>query len=315
MFTKMMVPLDGSDLAEGILPYVTHFAKGLGIPITLLTVIDQGAFELPKRSSVMASESEMFGALERMVKERLDGVAAALMAQGVNASTTVAHGKPEEQIVRTAQREGCDIIAMSTHGRNMIARGVLGSITNKVMHSSGIPVLTIAPNRAKEHQDNPAQPISGLLAPLDGSELAESSIESIADLALKMRLNVTLVRAVQLGGAYSSYVESSAFVDARIQAEIEDEAQEYLQGVADDLQAQGIEVDCQVVTGTPSIVITQASNERQNDVIVLTTHGRSGFSRFVLGSVAETLIRTSGAPVLVLNSQEALEGLPATQPA
>ena len=197
MFTSVLVPLDGSELAEGILPYVAQIAGGVGARITLITVVDPDMLEIPaalrgessggrvparEREQAHTRRHEESGPfvqqilenVERRAEANLREVAERLREQGANAEGRVVLGTPAEQIARFAEDEGCDLIAMSTHGRNLIARGVLGSVTDKVIHSVGVPVLAITPERARKYHQEPAAQMTSLLAPLDGSELAES---------------------------------------------------------------------------------------------------------------------------------------------
>ncbi len=163
-----MVPLDGTELAEGILPYVSQLSKGLGMELVLLAVVDPDAVEIPDRLApvdssgtigrlesigfpqmVVESESttstlvretgqphatQLFDRAESSARSRLSEVAKRLAADGVQAEAEVAIGNPAEQIVDTARRYDCDLIAMSTHGRNALGRGILGSVTDKVIH-------------------------------------------------------------------------------------------------------------------------------------------------------------------------------------
>ena len=189
---------------------------------------------------------------------------------------------------------------MSTHGRNLIARGVLGSVTDKVIHSVSVPVLTITPERARKYQQDASGAMTTLLAPLDGSELAESVLPYVERLALAMSLRVTLVKALRLDNSSSAYLEGMAYAtNAKIQLEVEQESSEYLGKVAAALRDRGVKVDTKVILGTPASAIADYSHEIDCDVIAMATHGRSGISRWVLGSVTETLVRTSGSPVLV----------------
>ena len=119
-----------------------------------------------------------------------------------------------------------------------------------------------------------------------------------------MRLRVTLVKVLRLDASSSAYLEGMAYpADARIQAEVEGEATEYLGDVASKLSDKGVEVDTSVVLGTPASAIADMAHEHDYDIIAMATHGRSGISRWVLGSVTETLVRTSGNPVLVIPPQ------------
>ena len=222
MFTQVLVPLDGTDLAEGILPYVVRIARGVGARITLLTVVDPDMLEVPatlrgdaSSRGVPSQERQRAGArrheasgpfveqilenVERRAEANLREVAERLREQGVEVDSKIVLGTPAEQISQSAEDEGCDLIAMSTHGRNLIARGVLGSVTDKVIHSVSVPVLTITPERARRYQQDTSAPMTRLLAPLDGSELAEDVLPYVESLALSMSLRVTLVKGAQAG--------------------------------------------------------------------------------------------------------------------
>ena len=324
MFTHVLVPLDGTDLAEGILPYVVRIARGVGARITLLTAVDPDMLEVPSTlrgdassRGVPSQERQRAGArrheasgpfveqilenVERRAEANLREVAERLREQGVEVNSKIVLGTPAEQISQSAADEGCDVIAMSTHGRNLIARGVLGSVTDKVIHSVSVPVLAITPERARRYQQDPGENMTTLLAPLDGSELAEDVLPYVESLALAMSLRVTLVKALRLEGSSTAYLEGMSYpTNAKIQQEVEQEADEYLEEVASGLREKGVRVDTKVILGTPASAIADYSHEIDCDVIAMATHGRSGISRWVLGSVTETLVRTSGNPVLVV---------------
>ena len=207
MFTSVLVPLDGSELAEGILPYVAQIASGVGARITLITVVDPDMLEIPAAlraessgGRVPAQEREqahtrrheesgpfvqqILENVERRAEANLREVAESLREQGASAEGRIVLGTPATQIAKFAEDEECDLIAMSTHGRNLIARGVLGSVTDKVIHSVSVPVLAITPERARRYHHEPAAQMTGLLAPLDGSELAEAVLPYVENLGL-----------------------------------------------------------------------------------------------------------------------------------
>ena len=339
MFTKILVPLDGTDLAEGILPYVSRLAKGMDTPLVLLSVVDPDTIELPERMRNVPSDtgthyvvsgvvgameispaesresheaagthphesgrpviSQIFDNVEATIKANLEKVVKRLAEEGVDATSIVAFGRAPETIAEVANKEGCDLIAMSTHGRNAIGRGILGSVTDKVLHIGHIPVLTITPEKAKKY--NGDGEITKVLIPLDGSETAEVVLDYIEDMAKKMSLEVTIVRVLKLGGALDAYSDGySYFGVPDLEAELEAEATDYVKEVADKLKAKGLKVSWKVMKGAPAICITDMARETPHDLIALATHGRSGLTRWVMGSVAETLVRSSGDPVIVI---------------
>ncbi len=328
MFQRALVPLDGTELAEGILPYVTRLARGLQMPVVLLTVIDPDEVHISRRypeqsgasTSIEAAAargearpssspsprvqpalSQVLESASTHALRRLEQVAQRLAGEGVQARPLVALGHPEEEIVKAAEREGCDLIAMSTHGRNPLARGILGSITDKVVHSAHVPVLTITPERARHYQDSQAK-ISRVLVPLDGSPLAETVLPYVEHLAEKMSLEVELVRVVKLSSTYMVYMDGHPYtgVPTDFEAAAEEEASEYLAEVAQRLAARGLKVNRYVLRGAPAQAILDQAQQLSESIVALTTHGRSGLRRWVLGSVAEALVRASGDPVLVV---------------
>lgn len=343
MFTKILVPLDGSELAEGILPYVIYLAKGMNTPLLLLSVIDPDAVELPERmrsrgeagdAQYIASGglggvearriethdstetahthpherggsfiSQIFENVKVDAEHALHEVVDRLKADGVTATSKVVFGKPAVEIVEVARREGCDLIAMSTHGRNAIGRGILGSVTDKVLHAGHIPILTITPEKARKYAGD--SELTKVLVPLDGSETAETVLPYIEEMATKMALEVTLIRVLKLGGALDVYSDGySYFGVPDLEEELEAEAAEYLKGIAERLTAKGLKVGWEVLKGAPAIAIVDKARDTPHDLIALATHGRSGITRWVMGSVAEALVRSSGDPVLIIPPPE-----------
>jgi nucleotide-binding universal stress UspA family protein len=335
VFTKVLVPLDGSDLAEGILPYVSVLAKGLGFPLVLLSVIDPNTIELPERFRIDGPQdqadylvetagrfrdtrssaerkvqghhlherggpyaSQLYDRVGSDAKRRLEEVTKRLSADDVRVESLVGFGHAAEEIVEVAEREGCDLIAMSTRGRGALARGILGSVTDKVIHSSHVPILAITPEKAEEYWRDGVT-MSKIIVPLDGSPLAESVLPYVEHLARKMSLEVILARAVHVGATYyADGFPGAGAVD--LEKEIRGAATEYLKEVARRLRGKGLTVQWKLLSGHPGTTIVDLAQETPQDVIAVATHGRSGVTRWVLGSVAEALVRSAGDPVLVI---------------
>lgn len=176
----------------------------------------------------------------------------------------------------------------------------MGSVTDRVIHSSRLPTLTITPERAQSYWRQGVT-ISRIMVPLDGSALAETALPYVEQLARELSLEVVLVRVVKIGGIYSAYIEGYPYSGAAdVEAEVEREATEYLKAVAGRLRAKGLEVRWKVHRGSPAAIIVDLARETPQDIIVLASHGRSGLSRWLIGSIAESVIRASGDPVLVI---------------
>jgi nucleotide-binding universal stress UspA family protein len=148
MYKKILVPLDGSKLAECALPYVEALAKGCGTEKVILASVTervQGyrAFEDPSQLLGQQLIPEAFGKKEEQAQRYLGRIAKAMKAKGIKVGTEVLLGDPAEEIVIYAKHPGCDIIVMSSHGRSGLSRWTHGSVADKVFRHSPVPVLMV----------------------------------------------------------------------------------------------------------------------------------------------------------------------------
>jgi nucleotide-binding universal stress UspA family protein len=308
MFRKLLVPLDGSEQAAGVLPYVVRLASGLDVPIVLLTVIDSEASVVPERFRKSEGQNREGGeafdpftlaGIEVAARNMLERVTTQLSNHGVASEYRVVRGVPAIEIIRAANELGCDLIAMSTHGRNIFSRAILGSVTDKVVHTSTVPVLTTT-MAMKEEISLDQVKLGEVVVPLDGSALAETALPYAESLARKMSLEINLVTVIDTGGPYQGLLDDAR--SAELEPEIRANALEYLRKLAGELRAKGLSVRADVTDGNPGVVLTQLLHRPRQRIVVMASHGLSGLSRWWLGSVTETLIRTSVDPVLVIPS-------------
>ena len=284
VFKNALVPLDGSDESRRILPYVTQIAQRLGAKLLLLNVLDPNESGIPQTDfSKYAVDAD--GRARQYLRHHI----ARLAEQGVTARAWISTGEPSEQIVGVAAHQGCDLIAMTTHGRTALGRGILGPTTDRVVHSSPLPVLTISP--VAEGQGR--EPISRVLVPLDGSELAERALPHAELLSRGMSAKVLLVRVVN--AMQIQWLDQLPSAAAEVQ-----EAAEYLDRVAGTLRRAGLEVDAATPVGHVAGSIMDIASENPGTMVVMASHGRSGVLRWAIGSVAESTVRGSGVPVLIL---------------
>lgn len=315
MFTKAMVPLDGTEISEGIIPFVTQLARGLEMGVVLATAVQLDARLITYLNRMAdnlaepvardfpgdrpAASDQLKESISQNVKSRLDELADRMALEGIPTETRVDFGPVSDTLIRMAQDSECDLIAMSTRGRSALASGILGSVAYKIIHESPIPVLVIAPERAKLHWDADYG-INRVIVPLDGSEFAESALPYAASLSRKMDMDVTLVHVMPTDDFIYASGYNVGELLPRAREEIREEARKYLAGVAQGLDQEGREVSLETVHGSPASRITEIARATDHDMIALTTHGRSGISRLLLGSVAEAVIRGSGDPVLIV---------------
>ena len=305
----ILVPLDGSDIAAGILPYASQIAKSCSVPLVLLTVVDPDAMGRPASAYTLQSLArdkgpnyweEIERSLQVSALESLKGEASRLREEGVAVEIQAALGRPAEQILQVSEEEGCGLIAMSTHGRNPISRSILGSVTDKVIHTSKVPVLTVTPERGKSYQEG-STTVTTVVVPLDGSELAEGALPYAEELAQTLSLDILLARAVKTDLPTYSEGEFSVW-EPSLTEDMTQEATTYLAGVAESLSSKGLTVRSEVVQGAPAQALLNLAQKTEQNLIAMTTRGRSGLSRWLMGSVAEALVRSSGDPVLVIPS-------------
>ncbi len=303
----ILVPLDGSEVADGILPYVSQLAEKGNLSLVLLTAIDPDDLDYPSWVLVQPisspGEDREISRDEYEERARNQALAAlrereaSLQGAGIATKTIVSLGKPAEVISRVADEEGCGLIAMSTHGRNAIARGILGSVTDRVIHSASTPVLALTPEKAQEYRSREGASLRTIVVPLDGSELAERALPYAEKLARLMSMRILLTRAVRFELPYHHDFGSQL---PHVTEEVVKDANQYLGRVANRLERRGLRVTTKVMQGTPAQALLQLAHDTPQSLIAITTNARSGLSRWMMGSVAEALVRGAGEPVLVI---------------
>lgn len=286
-YKKIIVPLDGSKLAEQILPYACLFAEAYGMPVELVRVEDpdtRPSFWPPPPSS-----------------DYLQEASARYFPSTLRVDYIEKHGKPAEVIVDLGKADPNYLIAMMTHGLSGMRRWLLGSVASRVVQSAANPVLLI---RSMD-ETAPEVCLKRVFVPLDGSALAERILPHVVPLAKEMKLETDLVRV------YSSPVDAYPVGDAiyldtltRRRDAIRSEAETYLEGKTQQLQAEGLErVSSTVIHGDPAAEIIDLARKTPDNLIAMSTHGRSGVGRWVLGSIAEKIIQHSHDPVLLVRPQ------------
>jgi len=199
--------------------------------------------------------------------------------------------------------EGYDLVLMTTHGRGMAERVIFGSVTDRVTRHGHVPTLLLRGQAGATDTPTPAP--ARIVVPLDGSELAARALPAAADLARILALPRHLVRVVDLDGVRAVIhrlreaqhpAPEIRFDDAR--AEAEREAGASLDTHAAALRDTGLEVDTKVLSGTVSFALIDAA--KPDDLMVMTSHGQGGLKRWLIGSIAEKLIRQAPCPVLMV---------------
>ncbi len=297
MYTRLLIPLDGSQIAEQVLPYGRFLAKALAVPVELLGTVDP----VPLADFAESWErSDLDGLIAQETKHTSEYLeAAARSFAGAQVKCSVEKGTPDEVIIAKAAADERTLIVMATHGRSGIQRWLLGSVADKVLHGTTNHLLLV---RACEQGKTEGDAIlKTAVVPLDGSALAERALSSVEELAKKLQLEVVLMRAYALPPAvsadeYGTYTE-------KLVAQLEAEAGDYLAQKVRELKQKGIR-DVSSVTdlGYGAEEIITLARKTPDNFIAMCTHGRSGFRRWLLGSVTERVVRHSGDPVLIVRA-------------
>lgn len=299
MYEAILVPLDGSKTAEKVLPYARYLAGKFKVPVELLAVVD-----VVEIASHMTSEKVHF--LDTIIEDAvqhsttyLRGVATTIA--GTNVRCSVEKGRAEDTIIEKAATDKTMLITMATHGRSGLNRFLLGSIAEKVLRGTVNPLLLI---RAGDEKSQGEAMLKSIIVPLDGSELAEAVLPIVADMAKKVDLEIELFRTYHVPyNVYSGDEGLYAVNYEELLAGLRDEAAEYLEKKAADLKRLGVaKVQCITKEGLAADEIISLGRKTPDNLIAMSSHGRSGVRRWVLGSVTELVVRHSGDPVLVIRS-------------
>lgn len=286
MFATVLVPLDGSELAEAAVPYAKGIAEKTGAVLHLVRVVP-----------IEASPDEATEAREYL--SRLSGQV------GERVQLSVRYGHPAAEIIDLVQELAEPLIVMTTHGRGGLGRWLYGSVADRVVRGAGVPVLLI---RSGIPAREPGV-LRSIVVPLDGSVLAEAALPAALELARRFSADLHLVRVVETPEVYAllgahGTASVSADLIADVTRQMVESASAYLSEVAERLRGEGIRVESHVLEGLAIEQLLAFEREQQPDLVVMATHGRGGLSRVIFGSVAERILREGNAPVMLIRPPE-----------
>jgi nucleotide-binding universal stress UspA family protein len=304
MIQRIMVPLDGTRFAEAALPYAMYLAKRDGAALQLATVWEASPtlFESGDwMTQVEIWEEEKRAESRRYLTEMARRVGEAL---GRSVSIKYMLGRPEDELARVAAESGIDLIVMATHGAGPVNRVWLGSVADRCVRKGSVPVMLIRPDDAVlETAIAPAEPFRRILVPMDGSTLAERALKKSLLLGSGPRTTeITLLAVVGFPVPVATpeggmVLDSEELLKAQMEA-----AAGHLTRMANHIAAWGCKVSTCVVTSPVTWeAIVNFAKARSYDLIAMATHGRGGAARFLLGSVADKVMRSSPVPTLLFH--------------
>jgi nucleotide-binding universal stress UspA family protein len=291
MYSKILVPLDGSAMSEGVLPYVRFLARAFEIPVELLHVIDPAQFQ-------PYSPPPQGGDYLNKIAATFAGLAPV--------QCTVESGNPPGVIVDLAAVKPDTLIAMATHGYTGARRWLMGSVAERVLDATTNHLLLVRPGEGERGSD--AQ-LKTIVVPLDGSEAAERVLPLVAELARRLKLEVVLLRVVKQ--LYTAPPEAilpvfGTNVPNLKQLWEEDRlaAERYLTDRTEALRARGVVnvVSVALAGGADGAAaeIIDLADQTPHSIVAISTHGASRLGRWVIGSVTRRVVRHAAGPVLVM---------------
>jgi nucleotide-binding universal stress UspA family protein len=254
-----------------------------------------GVFESDKR---LMEEAEAAGAFLNRLERGLKG-------DQIRVRTRVVFGKAAQSIQETAADEGASMIAMTTHGRSGLPRLVLGSVADEVVRTAIRPVLLVHASERPVTDVN----IRRILVPVDGSALSESILPVVEDLAKTHGAELVLQQVI----TPPVFLYPGQVVPSALPAldDIESAVKDSIEVLAEALRKKGFTIKSEVFVGYPADSILAAAAQHKVDMIAMSSHGRTGVGRLVLGSVTDSVVRSAYLPCLVIRPSTIAKDQPA----
>lgn len=289
MYETILVPTDGSDHAIRAAHHAAALAELFDATVHVLSVVDIKAATRPfDRSQV---DDAVIERLEAAGDDSIDAVQRAV-ADTDRVVTERVRGRPASAILEYVDEQGIDLVAMGTHGRTGIERYVAGSVTERVVRESDVPVLSV---RATD--GHPAGEYDDILVPTDGSECATVAIDHALAIGERTDARIHAVNVVDVGALAPNADET---VLADVAASLEAAGESATDVVANRAREAGHAVATEVREGTPARDVLRYADGNDIDLIAMGTLGRTGLNRFLLGSTTERVIRHAPMPVLAV---------------
>jgi nucleotide-binding universal stress UspA family protein len=265
MYSRIVVPVDGSTFSEEVIPYALGIAKKTGAEVTLLRVVEKE----PKKAEV-----------EKYIQD----LAAYFGVEGRSVSS---RGDVAGDILDEVQRVPGTLVTITSHGRGDRLNALMGSVARDVVRAGHIPVLVYRPSGDTEHHD--PVPITTVLLPLDGTKLSETMQAEAASWARALTASLVVVQVLPANARIDPLLASYDVLE-----------DSYVRWHARDLEREyGVEVDWEVLHGDPVTSITNYLEGRRDVLVVMATRGQPTLQAAVLGSVTSGLLHQAGVPIIV----------------
>ncbi len=284
MFRRILVPLDGTRRAEEAIPFARELATAPDAQLFLLHVE-------PTSAAVMD---------EIAIDNRLETIAADLRASGVKSHIITEFGKAAPAIASAADLDKIDVIVLAPESRGMLEGLRRPSVTANVLARTSAPVLVVPPTASRESPKLLAFGGAQVIVPLDGSPLAERALPLALRLARRYDRPLLLLRVIPPVQVIAAGPETYPLVRDTYDIEIR-EAQEYLATMRERLErTENVQAQTMFHQGMAAEVILALAETKPGSVLVMSTHGRTGLARLVLGSVTLAVARKAKIPLAIV---------------
>lgn len=289
MYDDVLIPFDGTDGAAEALHHAAEIAHWADATLHVLFVADT------TRDSITVVETQVVDALVREGEDIVEEAEKTLRTLGADYDSDVIQGNPAPTIVEYAERYDHDLIVMPTQGREGVSRYLVGSVTEKVVRLSSVPVLTVR----MQPNEQLVFPYQNILVPTDGSAGASHAAEYGLSLAAALDATVhalSVVEDVSLG------LDVRSIISEREQEQV---ATDVVEDLVSKAETHGVTNTVRHIEhGTPIEVILDTIESNDIHAVVMGTMGRRGADRILLGSVAEKTVRSAPVPVITIGGGE-----------
>jgi nucleotide-binding universal stress UspA family protein len=310
MRTRILVPLDGSRLAEQSLLYAMTLGRSLPAELVLLCAVSIPSDVQEALEKANLSPDPLIEELEIAASEYLDAMSHLLSKAEYSFSHVVLRSRAADAIVEYTAQMDIQLIVMASHGATGLKRWTHGSVAEKVLQSAPVPVLLVRAKEGSTRGPAEARPCRRVLVPLDGSKLAEQVLPTIIPIATALGCEVTLFRVLVADAAGPLtgrwYLPRNSYFKTADQ-----DAQSYLERLASHIKEQGVPVSTATHSGPVANSIIDYAEGHDVDLIAMCTHGRTGIARWALGSVADRVLRAGDKPILLVRARRGRYGRPA----
>ena len=280
---KILVTLDGSEVAESVLPYIRSLAPSFGSHIDVM-------------GSAMGRKDRR---VNRLLEDYINRIASSLREECLKADPVVLYGSAADKILDHADKNNVDLIVMATHGRSGISRWWVGSVAEKVISAAKTPMLLVPAKKAGKTETPGKLAISKIVVPLDGSDTGQAALPYAETLAREMGASISLIQIIPSPGTMDPSIPGGAYWIKFVEA-VNDTAKDYLADIAKKLSNQGFQTTYEVITGDPAYKIVEYAEHAKASLIAMSTHGRTGIARWVLGSVTDKVLHGAKTPVWIV---------------